>query len=432
MNNENSIESTDLCKIYRLGTIGMSSLREDISRWWNKGKKQNDTEAHTRITNTNKTQLINGSEFWALRNLDFSIRKGEVVGIIGANGSGKSTLLKIISRITEPTKGTVKVRGKVASLLEVGTGFHPELTGRENIYINGAILGMTRREVEERFDLIVDFAGVIDFIDTPIKRYSSGMTVRLGFAVAAHLDPDILIVDEVLAVGDASFQRKCINKMKDISSRGKTILFVSHQLPMIEKLCSSAMLLEDGMIKEKGEPVKLINNYIKETLVKPERLDLVRCENRKGTGEIKIERIKIVSPSLGESNTIKIGESASFFFYFNLIKKTKKETSFRFAITNNQGKRITTIDSRSVNLDIEPESSFCIKTKFNKISFAEGSYTITTFIGYNEDAYDWVINAYVFDVISGDFYGTGRIQKLNDGEVHSEFIMNTDMTLDDL
>ena len=178
--------------------------------------------------------------------------------------------------------------------------------------------------------------------------------------------------------------------------------------------------------------MKNYSGFIKETLVKPERLDLVRCENRKGTGEIKIERIKIVSPSLGESNTIKIGETASFFFYFNLIKKTKKETSFRFAITNNQGKRITTIDSRSVNLDIEPESSFCIKTKFNKIGFAEGSYTITTFIGYNEDAYDWVINAYVFDVISGDFYGTGRIQKLNDGEVHSEFIMNTDMTLDDL
>ena len=409
----------------------MSSLREDMSRWWNKGKIQNDTEAHTRKTDRNESRLINGSEFWALRNVNFSIKKGEVVGIIGANGSGKSTLLKVISRITEPTKGTVKVRGKVASLLEVGTGFHPELTGRENIYINGAILGMTRREVEERFDLIVDFAGVIDFIDTPIKRYSSGMTVRLGFAVAAHLDPDILIVDEVLAVGDASFQRKCVDKMKDISSGGKTILFVSHQLPMIEKLCSSVMLLENGMIKQKGEPVKLINNYIKETLVKPKRLDLVRHVNRKGTGEIRIERIKIVSPSLRESNTIKIGEPASFFFYFDLIKKTKKETSFRFAITNNQGKRITTIDSRSVNLDIESESNFCIKTKFNKINFALGSYTITTFIGYNEDPYDWVINAYVFEVISGDFYGTGRIQKLNDGEVHSEFIMSTDMTLND-
>ena len=211
----------------------MTSLREDLSRWWNLKKKQQSPATNYTDQSINQSQITNESEFWALRDVSFSIRKGDVVGLIGANGSGKSTLLKILSRITEPTKGEVKVRGRVASLLEVGTGFHPELTGRENVYVNGAILGMTRKEVTNKFDEIVDFAGVSDFIDTPIKRYSSGMTVRLGFAVAAHLDPDILIVDEVLAVGDASFQEKCIGKMKNISSGGKTILFVSHQMPML-------------------------------------------------------------------------------------------------------------------------------------------------------------------------------------------------------
>ena len=184
--------------------------------------------------------MINDHEFWALHDLNFEIPKGEVVGLIGANGSGKSTLLKILSRITEPSEGEVRVRGKVASLLEVGTGFHPELTGRENVYVNGAILGMTRREVDKKFDEIVDFAGVTDFIDTPIKRYSSGMTVRLGFAVAAHLDPDILIVDEVLAVGDLRFQNRCINQMQKIAQSGKTVLFVSHQMTTVENLCKSA------------------------------------------------------------------------------------------------------------------------------------------------------------------------------------------------
>ena len=243
MKSSSAIEALNLSKKYRLGTIAMTSLREDISRWWNKRKGSKQTVDFSKKLEIENSRMINEHEFWALDNLDFTIPRGEVVGITGANGSGKSTLLKILSRITEPTKGEVKVRGKVASLLEVGTGFHPELTGRENVYVNGAILGMTRKEVDRKFDEIVNFSGVGDFIETPIKRYSSGMTVRLGFAVAAHLDPDILIVDEVLAVGDADFQKKCMGKMKDISEGGNTILLVSHQLPMIENLCDSAFLL---------------------------------------------------------------------------------------------------------------------------------------------------------------------------------------------
>ena len=202
-------------------------------------------------------------EFWALKDVSFEIRRGERVGIIGRNGAGKSTLLKILSRITEPTTGRVEIRGRVASLLEVGTGFHPELTGRENIYLNGAILGMTRREIRSKFDEIVDFAEVEKFLDTPVKRYSSGMYVRLAFAVAAHLEPEILVVDEVLAVGDASFQKKCLGKMQDVAdSEGRTVLFVSHNMAAVKQLCRHAIALKDGQITALGEPLRIIDDYL--------------------------------------------------------------------------------------------------------------------------------------------------------------------------
>lgn len=202
-------------------------------------------------------------EFWALKDVSFEIRRGERVGIIGRNGAGKSTLLKILSRITEPSTGRVEIRGRVASLLEVGTGFHPELTGRENIYLNGAILGMTRREIRSKFDEIVDFAEVEKFLDTPVKRYSSGMYVRLAFAVAAHLEPEILVVDEVLAVGDASFQKKCLGKMETVSGQGRTLLFVSHNMAAINKLCSRAFLLKSGRITQDSDPARVSNDYFK-------------------------------------------------------------------------------------------------------------------------------------------------------------------------
>ncbi|MBF9059789.1 ATP-binding cassette domain-containing protein [Rhodobacterales bacterium HKCCSP123] len=200
-------------------------------------------------------------EFWALRDVNFEIRRGDVVGIIGRNGAGKSTLLKVLSRITEPTEGRVTIEGRVASLLEVGTGFHPELSGRENIFLNGSILGMTRKEIQSKFDEIVDFAGVEKFIDTPVKRYSSGMKVRLGFSVAAHLEPEILIVDEVLAVGDAEFQKKCLGKMQDVAGDGRTVLFVSHNANAIRRLCDSAILLDSGKVKDKGEVEKIFSVY---------------------------------------------------------------------------------------------------------------------------------------------------------------------------
>ena len=255
------VEVKNLSKKYRLGTIGMTSLRDDLNRWWGRKKQNAQNKRISDNAGIDQSRMINDSEFWALHHLNFQITQGEVIGLIGANGSGKSTLLKILSRITEPTEGEVKIRGKVASLLEVGTGFHPELTGRENIYINGAILGMSRREVNASLDEIIEFAGVSDFIDTPIKRYSSGMSVRLGFAVAVHLNSEILIVDEVLAVGDANFQKSCIKKMRQIAEdEGRTIIFVSHNMAMIENLCSRVILLNKGLLSREGRTSQVISH----------------------------------------------------------------------------------------------------------------------------------------------------------------------------
>ena len=225
------IEIENVSKKYRLGILNSGTLKEDLLRWWSKN------------VNAGENPALHEDEILALNKVNLSIKKGEVLGIIGKNGAGKSTLLKVLSRITAPTVGTIRIKGKTASLLEVGTGFHPELSGRENIFLNGAIMGMTKAEIKERFTDIVEFSGVDTFIDTPVKRYSSGMYVRLAFAVAAHLNPDILIVDEVLAVGDQSFQEKCIGKMQSVSQEGRTVLFVSHNLHMVKKLCQSIFLI---------------------------------------------------------------------------------------------------------------------------------------------------------------------------------------------
>ena len=259
-----AIRADNISKQYRLGVLNFTSFKEEWKLWWAKKTSGRNHGANAGFSNAH-----DASEkwLWALRNVTFDVKQGEVLGIIGKNGAGKSTLLKIISRISLPTTGTVKGRGRVASLLEVGTGFHDELTGRENIFLNGQILGMKKKEVAEKFDEIVDFSGIEKFLDTPIKRYSSGMYVRLAFAVAAHLDPEILIVDEVLAVGDAEFQRKCMGKMKDSAAKeGKTILFVSHNMQAVRNLCHRAIFLEAGKIVDEGRPENVIANYLnKET-----------------------------------------------------------------------------------------------------------------------------------------------------------------------
>lgn len=252
-----AIQVDNLSKFYRLGQIGGATLRDDLSRWWAKARGRPDPL----LKIGEERQANRGDEHWALRDVSFKVGEGEILGIIGRNGAGKSTLLKILSRVTAPTSGSVKVRGRIGSLLEVGTGFHPELTGRENIYLNGAILGMKKAEIERNLDAIIDFADIERFIDTPVKRYSSGMYVRLAFAVAAHLEPEILIFDEVLAVGDEGFQKKCLGKMKDVAGHGRTVLFVSHNMPAVQRLCERVILLQDGLIADSGKPGDIIPKY---------------------------------------------------------------------------------------------------------------------------------------------------------------------------
>ena len=265
-----AIEFNNISKIYRLGLVSTGTLAHDLKRWWTMNIRGKE-DPYLTIGETNDRATKGESDYvWALRDIDFKVEQGDVVGIIGKNGAGKSTLLKILSKVTAPTTGTIRARGRIGSLLEVGTGFHPEMTGRENIYMNGAILGMTKQEITKKLDEIVDFSGCERYIDTPVKRYSSGMMVRLGFAVAAHLDPEILVVDEVLAVGDAEFQKKAIGKMQDVSrGEGRTVLFVSHNMASIKALCNNCILLENGHLRFQGNTIEIVDKYLhKKTEIK--------------------------------------------------------------------------------------------------------------------------------------------------------------------
>lgn len=260
-----AIQFDHVGKLYKLGLVGTGTLSHDLNRWWKTVILHQD-DPYLKIGETNDRSKKGASDYvWALKDITFDVQKGDVVGIIGKNGAGKSTLLKLLSRVTSPTTGAIRARGRIASLLEVGTGFHPELTGRENIYMNGSIMGMTRHEISSKLDEIVDFAGVERYVDTPVKRYSSGMTVRLGFAVAAFLEPEILVVDEVLAVGDAEFQKKAIGKMQDVSKgEGRTVLFVSHNMAAVKSLCTRGIVLKNGLIDYIGNSEEAIKYYLKE------------------------------------------------------------------------------------------------------------------------------------------------------------------------
>ena len=285
-----AIEFNHVGKQYRLGLVSTRTLSHDLNRWWHTViLKEEDPylrigEVNDRTTSANHSQYV-----WALRDIDFKVEQGDVVGIIGKNGAGKSTLLKLLSKVTGPSVGTIRARGRIGALLEVGTGFHPEMTGRENIYMNGAIMGMTKAEVTRKLDEIIDFSGCERYIDTPVKRYSSGMTVRLGFAVAAHLDPEILVVDEVLAVGDAEFQKKAIGKMQDVSrGEGRTVLFVSHNMASIRSLCKTGILLENGMVKAKGDINSIVDLYLQQQTVHGQKDGEWTMESAPGFDAIKV------------------------------------------------------------------------------------------------------------------------------------------------
>lgn len=324
------IKVEDIAKSYRLGITGAGSFKKDLQHWWHGLFNSTESGSHPDV-----------DEFWALKNVSFDIREGEVVGFIGKNGSGKSTLLKLISRIYPPTEGTISGRGKIVSLLEVGTGFHEELTGRENIYLNGEILGMSTRQIDERYEDIVAFSGVEKFIDTPVKRYSSGMYVRLAFAVAAHIDPDILIIDEVLAVGDAAFQEKCLAKIQEIASSGnKTIIFVSHDMNTVRRLCNRVMYLSEGKIIADGTPDAVIQKYLKKEQIDYFLQEYETPGKAPGNDRIRIKKAQIIP----ESGSFAI--ETSFW-----LTGTVSEFSLTLLVYNFMGDCILNFDSEVAAFD---------------------------------------------------------------------------------
>jgi lipopolysaccharide transport system ATP-binding protein len=337
------IKIENISKAYQLGQIGSGSISGDLKRWWALSRGKEDPFLKIGESN-DRTKKGESDIVWSLKDINLEIKKGEAVGIIGRNGAGKSTLLKILSRVTTPTSGNIKIRGRVASLLEVGTGFHPELTGRENIYLNGAILGMRKAEIKNNFDEIVNFSGVERYIDTPVKRYSSGMYVRLAFAVAAHLQSEILIVDEVLAVGDAEFQKKCLGKMGDISKgEGRTILFVSHNLPMIKKLCNTSILLSNGQVEQFDETENIIDTYnrmTEEHLTSVNKLPLISFN-----GTLDIVDFKWLDKNNKETFSYKVEEIFYWSITINLYE-IPRDFNIVIALETIEGERIVTFTSK--------------------------------------------------------------------------------------
>ncbi len=358
-------------------------------------------------------------EVWALKDVNFEIRRGEAVGIIGRNGAGKSTLLKILSRITEPSAGRVTIKGRVASLLEVGTGFHPELSGRENIYLNGTILGMTRTEIKQKFDEIVTFAEVEKYLDTPVKRYSSGMYVRLAFAVAAHLEPEILVVDEVLAVGDAQFQKKCLGKMGSVAQEGRTILFVSHSMAAVQQLCQSGMVLNMGQLNFNGNIVDAVRNYIDNVKVIPLGTDLLKRTDRKGTQWLKFTKVVIHDYQGNEIQQVMSGQDVFVQLHYESDREMLNISVLAsFNVRNREGYLLTnlnSVDSGYSLLDIYKKGYFeCCWPCFNLRS---GIFECNLFCSANGEIVDWMQSAFSINVEDGDYYNTGKLISRDQGDI---------------
>lgn len=411
------IKVENLGKQYRLGSVGTGTISHDLNRWWARMRGKEDP--FLKIGDANdRTQKGNSDLVWALKDINFEVRQGEVLGIIGKNGAGKSTLLKILSRVTGPTIGDVKVKGRIASLLEVGTGFHPELTGRENIFLNGAILGMTKQEIKSKFDEIVDFSGVARYIDTPVKRYSSGMYVRLAFAVAAHLEPEILIVDEVLAVGDAEFQKKCLGKMKDVSGQGRTVLFVSHNMAAVKSLCSSGLILQNGSLLFSGTSEQAIDKYT-HTVNSLAAIPISNRTDRKGNGKLRITDIKIVNKLDTPVFELTSGEFYKIKVYFNKSQDVDvKKLFFGLQFMNENDEIVTTIatDEQGTKFsEIRDEGYF--EVEIPKLIFREGQYRVyfmvseKTSFATDHVMMDSMLNAVTINVVRGDYWNSGMLNR---------------------
>jgi lipopolysaccharide transport system ATP-binding protein len=335
------IRVENIGKQYRLGKVGTGTIANDLNRWWQMTRGKEDPYLKIGSANDRTAKRSVNDIVWAIKDINFEVKQGEVLGIIGKNGAGKSTLLKILSRVTSPTTGNIKIRGRIASLLEVGTGFHPELSGRENIYLNGAILGMTKQEIRSKFDEIVDFSGVERYIDTPVKRYSSGMYVRLAFGVAAHLEPEILIVDEVLAVGDAEFQKKCLGKMKDVSGQGRTVIFVSHNMASMNQLCNRGIMLRNGELFAGGKMTEITPLYLNDSYNDSLKGKIVFDETQKS---FQIKSISITDNS-GAIIENPISSEEAFFVEINyLFKEEVRKCNLTIIIQNESGETVWFLD----------------------------------------------------------------------------------------
>jgi len=357
-------------------------------------------------------------EVWALKDVSFEIRRGEAVGIIGRNGAGKSTLLKILSRITEPSTGRVTIKGRVASLLEVGTGFHPELSGRENIYLNGTILGMTRKEIKRKFDEIVAFAETEKYLDTPVKRYSSGMYVRLAFAVAAHLEPEILVVDEVLAVGDAEFQKKCLGKMSSVAKEGRTVLFVSHNMAAVQQLCDRGMVLSKGELSYCGTAREAVDNYM-QNVTYLATSDLSERRDRQGSQWLRFTRVALYDAEDNELKQAVSGQDVCIRFYYESTKERASDLVLvAFNIRSSQGyllANLNSVDTGQSMLDIYRRGYF--ECRWPKFNLRSGNYNCTLFCSVKGEIVDWIQNAFILSVEDGDYYESGKMIERQEGDV---------------
>jgi lipopolysaccharide transport system ATP-binding protein len=404
-----SIKVENLSKIYRLGEIGTGTISRDLERWFAKVRGKEDP--FLKIGQTNDRSKKGESDIvYSLQDINFEIDQGDAVGIIGRNGAGKSTLLKILSRVTSPSTGRINIKGRVASLLEVGTGFHPELTGRENIFLNGAILGMRKKEIQRKLDEIIDFSGVERYIDTPVKRYSSGMYVRLAFAVAAHLESEILIVDEVLAVGDAEFQKKCLGKMNDVSKgEGRTVLFVSHNMASIENLCRSSILLENGRVKNIGTVDEVTQEYLLTNSNNVKKANLNKITDRKGNNSLIIT----------ECNLIQNNKKCEY--YLESLIPTTIELNYSIpgkddffdvlidiGINDNKEQRIAII-STSLKQDFKhTQNSNKVRFEITNFNLSPGEYNLSIFCKVNGEISDWLSNVVPFFIVEKDYHGSGK------------------------
>ena len=403
-----AIEFNNISKQYRLGLVSTRTLSHDLNRWWQTAILHKE-DPYLKIGSVNDRSKAADSEYvWALKDIDFKVEQGDVVGIIGKNGAGKSTLLKLLSRVTGPTTGTIKAKGRIGSLLEVGTGFHPEMTGRENIYMNGAILGMTKAEITRKLDEIVDFSGCERYIDTPVKRYSSGMMVRLGFAVAAHLDPEILVVDEVLAVGDAEFQKKAIGKMQQVSQgEGRTVLFVSHNMESIKNLCRSGVILENGKTVFFGTATDCVNKYI------DAGRDVFLTETKitdKHRKYLRYKQIEILSVKLlNESPEVAMDEDIVAEVKMKRNEKKVTEFTLEMMVDDVLDRRVGSYISPIISC--EGKDEIVVRIGLSKHNLAKGKYYLGFNVGMKSEEYEFMDYDIVYGVLSFDIKFMSKAEK---------------------